>query len=152
MRETMKSIEPLLKECKIGVLQCREIPSAVALWRKTEGVGLSAEETDEMLSAFLDRNPGISSSALAGDGSLVGALLGGHDGRRGYLYHLAVEDSYRDLGLGRLLVRRTTAELARLGIAKAAIMVYSGNAQGRAFWEHLGWTVRPDLDLMQIKI
>ena len=103
-----------------------------------------------MLRAYLERNPGVSSVAVGADGALTGALMGGHDGRRGFLYHLAVARGCRGQGLGRSLVGRTIAELARCGVVKAAIMVYVSNHEGRAFWEHLGWKVRADLNPMQI--
>ena len=136
----------------IRALQPSDIPAAITLWQGMEGIGLSPEETPAMLTAYLERNPEISSAAVDASGLLVGALMGGHDGRRGFLYHLAVSESYRGQKLGRLLVHRTTAELARCGIVKAAIMVYTTNHTGRAFWEHLGWNVRPDLNPMQIAL
>jgi len=136
----------------VRAMQTEDIPAAIALWRATEGVGRSPEETPAMLTAFLERNHGLSSAALDADGTLVGAVLGGQDGRRGYLYHLAMHRAYRGRGLGRALVDRTTAQLAACGIVKATIMVFAANAEGYAFWQHLGWKVRGDLEPMQINL
>ena len=88
----------------IRALQPSDIPAAITLWQGMEGIGLSPEETPAMLTAYLERNPEIRSAAVDASGRLVGALMGGHDGRRGFLYHLAVSESYRGQKLGRLLV------------------------------------------------
>lgn len=144
-RQRLESLEPT----RVRAMLALDIPSSIALWQETEGVGLTADETPSMLAAFLDRNADISSVAVDAVGRRVGALLGGHDGRRGFLYHLAVDPAYRGRGLGRELVARTTALLGNCGIARATIMVYANHAEGRAFWEHLGWSVREDLSAMQ---
>lgn len=132
-------------------MQPEDLPAAMALWSRCEGVGLTPEETPEMLSRFLFRNEGISSSAIV-DGRLAGALLGGHDGRRGFLYHLAVEPAQRGQGLGALLVERTLSRLAILGLAKATILVFGSNEAGAAFWRREGWKKRRDLKVMQFSL
>ncbi len=130
-------------------MRITDMPAARTLWKNTEGVGLMPDETPQLLAAFLTRNPGISSVAVSDDGRLLGAMLGGHDGRRGYLYHLAVVPEYRGRGLARSLVEHSLGALAAAGIAKASIMVYADNKPGLAFWERLGWNRRGDLKLMQ---
>jgi ribosomal protein S18 acetylase RimI-like enzyme len=135
----------------VRVMQIADLPAARTLWEKTESVGLTPDETPPMLAAFLTRNPGISSVAMSDDGRLLGAMLGGHDGRRGYLYHLAVVPEYRGRGLARSLVAHSLGALAAEGIAKASVMVYADNKPGLAFWERLGWNHREDLKLMQAK-
>lgn len=127
-----------------------DIPAALDLWSRSEGIGMSPEETPAMLTAYLARNPGLSAVAIAPGGELVGALLAGHDGRRGMLYHLAVAPAQRQRGLGRQLVAFSLASLRAAGIAKASILVYAHNDTGRAFWEKLGWKPREDLRLLQI--
>ena len=82
-------------------------------------------------------------------GALVGAVLGGHDGRRGYLHHLAVAPAERGRGLGRQLVDACVDELRALGIGKVNIFVYADNDAGRAFWRATGWIARDELLLMQ---
>ena len=133
----------------IRAMVAADIPAALDLWQHTEGVGLTNEETPEMLVSFLERNPGISSVACL-DGRLVGAVLGGHDGRRGYVYHLAVATEYRGHGLARSLVDRTVFQFGVIGLLRATIMVYATNHDGQSFWRHLGW--RPRLDLMPMQI
>lgn len=133
----------------IRAMTAADVQAAFALWHTTEGIGLTPEETPAMLAAFLARNPSLSAAARAADGTLAGALLAGHDGRRGFLYHLAVAPAWRGRGLGRELVAFSLAGLRSAGIAKACIVVYAHNEAGRAFWRRLGWTARDDLVLMQ---
>ncbi len=124
-----------------------DLTAVLALWRGTEGLGLGASDEPEALGRFLERNPGLSLVARAGD-ALVGAVLTGHDGRRGYLHHLAVADAYRRAGTGRALVERACAQLARLGLEKCHVFVYPDNEAGRRFWTSLGYRARADLTIM----
>jgi ribosomal protein S18 acetylase RimI-like enzyme len=121
--------------------------AAYALWQATEGVGLSEADKRENIASFLSRNPGLSMVAEE-DGRLVGALLCGSDGRRGFLHHLAVARSHRRAGIGRELVRRCLAALAGIGMRKCHIFVLQENTEGRRFWERIGWEERTTLLVM----
>ena len=79
---------------------------------------------------------------------MAGAVLAGSDGRRGYLQHLAVAPPYRGRGVGRALAERVIDALGAAGIAKCHLMVRQENEPAKAFWEHLGWTVRDDISVM----
>lgn len=131
-------------------MRADDLPAVIALWRQTEGVGLASDETEPMLARYLERNPGLSAVVIDDAGSVIGAVLAGHDGRRGFLYHLAVAGAHRGRGIGRSLVESCVAGLRACGLARVSIMVYSTNAEGRVFWEHLGWKGRDDLRAMQI--
>jgi ribosomal protein S18 acetylase RimI-like enzyme len=120
----------------------------LALWQRCEGVGLTPSDSREAVHAYLARNAGL--SLVARDGArIVAAVLCGHDGRRGYLYHLAVAQEYRRQGLGRALVDRCLAQLAAAGIHKATIFVYAHNQAGQEFWRNTGWKDRGDLVVLQ---
>jgi ribosomal protein S18 acetylase RimI-like enzyme len=123
----------------------------VDLWRKTEGVGLSSADTLEAIARYLARNP-AHSFVVRDDAQLVGAVLCGHDGRRGYLYHLAVQPTYRRQGIGQALVERCMASLQTAGIDKCHIFVYTTNQAGQAFWEKMGWVLRTNLLLVSREI
>lgn len=125
--------------------------AVVTLWRETPGVGLSAADEPERIAAYLERNPGMSFVALDGN-RVVGALLAGHDGRRGYLHHLAVDPAYRHQGIGRCLVEQAEAELIALGIDKAHLFIFETNSSGKIFWERLGWRLRRDIAIMSKNI
>jgi N-acetylglutamate synthase len=125
-----------------------QLPEVIDLWTRTEGVGLNESDSLAALTGFLKRNPGLSRVACQGE-IIVAALLCGHDGRRGFLYHLAVRSEYRGGGLGRALVEQCLAALAELGIQKCNGLVYTHNAEAQRFWQRLGFSVREDLGLWQ---
>ena len=119
----------------------------LALWHQCEGVGLSDADSRESIQAYLERNSGMSFVALS-DGKVMGAVLCGHDGRRGYLHHLAVAPSCRRRGVGRQLVDHCTAALADAGIRKCHIFTFESNADGISFWSAAGWIPRSDIGVM----
>jgi ribosomal protein S18 acetylase RimI-like enzyme len=116
----------------------------LALWRACPGVGLSASDTREVVTRFIGANPELSFVARE-EGRLVGAVLCGHDGRRGYITHLAVAPDARRQGLARELVERCLGALGREGIGKCHLFVFTDNADARSFWKATGWTERTEL-------
>jgi len=120
---------------------------AYALWSVTEGVGLSQADEPHNIARFLERNPGLSFVAL--DSSrIVGAVLCGHDGRRGFLHHLAVDKGFRRAGIGRQLVQRCLRALSDAGMRKCHIFVLADNTEGQRFWRSVGWEERTTLKVM----
>ncbi len=124
------------------------LESVLDLWSRTDGVGLNESDSPVRLQAFLDRNPNL--SMVAHDGSrLIGAVLCGHDGRRGYLHHLAVVPAYRRRGVGRTMIETCLASLAAQGILKCNVFLYVDNDPGQQFWGRCGWSARSDLKVLQ---
>jgi N-acetylglutamate synthase len=119
----------------------------MALWQATQGLTLREADSRDAVTSYLGRNPGLSFVARDG-GRVVGAVLGGTDGRRGYLQHLAVAPTHRRQGLGRSLADRVLEGLGPLGIAKCHLFVRREHAEAREFWERSGWIVRDDVTLM----
>jgi ribosomal protein S18 acetylase RimI-like enzyme len=109
-------------------------------------MGLSGADEPESLARFVATNGGLCWSAFT-NGRLVGTILCGSDGRRGYLYHVAVQPELRSRGIGRELVERALRALRERGIEKCHAMVYADNAAGRGFWSHVGWRFRNELVL-----
>jgi len=120
-----------------------------ALWQQTEGMGLNDSDKREAIAAFLDRNVGLSSVACTTQRLIVGAVLCGHDGRRGYLHHLAVSRAHRKQGIGRALVNASLERLTALKIQKCSLFLFASNTAGRTFWLHQGWSTREDIVLVQ---
>lgn len=114
------------------------------LWRATQGLGLSGADERKRLGAFLLRNP--ESCFVARDGgAIVGTVLCGNDGRRGYIYHLAVAETHRRRGIGRGLLRRCMDALEREGIEKCHLFVFSSNGEAKEYYGRMAWTERRDL-------
>jgi ribosomal protein S18 acetylase RimI-like enzyme len=134
----------------IEPMKIKDFDEVTALWRGSEGVGLTESDNHENTAIYLKRNRGLSQVARLKSGKLVGAVLCGYDGRRGYLHHLAVAKNFRRRGIGAQLVTRCLEKLRRLGIQKCNIFVYADNTEGKAFWKHLGWKMRSDLRMMQV--
>lgn len=115
------------------------------LWLSSEGVGLNElDDSKDGIGRFLLRNPDTCFVAER-DGNAAGVILAGNDGRRAYIYHLAVLEEYRGRDIATQLVDAVMNALKLLGIKKAALVVFKDNMGGNAFWEKLGFTVREDL-------
>lgn len=112
---------------------------AFGLWSQTEGLSLNEADSREGVTAFLQRNPGFSAIATNDAGKVVGAVLCGHNGRAGFLYHLAVGTEFRRRGLGRRLVEFCFEKLAEARIPRCNIFVYTDNEVGNRFWLNHGW-------------
>ncbi|HEX3774744.1 MAG TPA: GNAT family N-acetyltransferase [Polyangiaceae bacterium] len=130
----------------------RHIQAALALYRSGYGVGLSSGDSAREIARFLERNPGASAVVETPAEALVGAILCGHDGRRGFLYHLAVHPDERGQGLGRALVEYSLDALRAAGIPRVSIHVFAHNVAGASFWAKLGWRVRADLAVQQFEL
>lgn len=116
-----------------------------ALWLSCKGMGLNdTDDSREGIRRFLDRNPDTCFGAFEAD-MLIGVILAGNDGRRGFIYHTAVSPKHRGKGVGTALVNAALEALGRLGITKTALVVFGKNEVGNAFWEKQGFTVRNDL-------
>lgn len=116
----------------------------LALMQGTPGVSLRSADSRDAIARYLERNPKLSVVAEV-DNRIVGCVFGGHDGRRGYLYHLVVEPASRRLGVGRALVFGALEGLAAVGIEKTHIDVFTDNADAIGFWKRVGWEQRGDL-------
>ncbi len=124
-----------------------DYPGAIQLWQSLPGLGLSSADQQDAIARFLEKNPSTCFIALDGE-KVIGTVLGGSDGRRGYLYHLAVQEEYQRLGLGRQLSEACIAALKSEGLQKCHIFVISSNLEGLRFWERLGWILRQDILVM----
>jgi ribosomal protein S18 acetylase RimI-like enzyme len=127
-----------------------DLAEVIQFWQGMDGIGLSESDSYSALSFYLQRNPGLSWVARNRDRELIGAVLCGHDGRRGFLHHLAVAPDCRRKGIGRALVERCLSSLRELKILKCNVFLFSNNPEGEAFWRGMGWKRREDLCLVQV--
>jgi N-acetylglutamate synthase len=125
--------------------------AALELWQRVEGLEIAEGDDRESVAAFLARNPGLSRVATDAD-AVVGIALCGHDGRRGYIYHLAVDPAYQTRGLGKRLMNECLDGLRRAGLKRALILVANDNPRGRKFWRRYGWEEVPGPVIMGIDL
>jgi len=133
----------------IRKMKISDYDRAYQLWQGTEGMGLSSADSRVNIKKFLKLNYGLCFvsivSSLREKDRLVGTILAGQDGRRGYIYHLAVDAEYREKGIGSELTNRCLQALKERGIAKVHLMVYAENINGRKFWQRANWVERKEL-------
>ena len=130
---------------EIRHMQMADYDSVYSLWLSCPGMGLNdLDDSREGIARYLARNPTPCFVATE-HGRVVGAILAGHDGRRGYIYHTAVSSQFRHKGIGSSLVNSALAALKAEGINKVALVVFSRNEAGNAFWKKLGFSAREDL-------
>lgn len=130
---------------KIRIMSIEDYDDVYHLWINTPGMGLNTiDDSREGIHRYLKRNP--TTSFVAEDkGKIVGVIISGHDGRRGYIYHTSVLPEYRHQGIARELVESAIRALDKEGIYKVALVVFDRNEIGNQFWEKIGFTKRDDL-------
>ena len=118
--------------------------SVYQLWMSCSGMGLNnLDDSKEGIAKFLDRNP--QTCFVAENDKIVGVILAGNDGRRGYIYHTAVHPDYRNQGIATDLVKSVEQTMKNLKINKIALVAFERNESGNAFWEKQGYSLRTDL-------
>ena len=129
----------------IRIMTTDDYEQVYALWLSTPNMGLNnLDDSKEGIAKYLARNPDTCFVA-ENAGSIVGVILSGHDGRRGYIHHAAVAQSRQRQGIGAALVDAAMLALEEAGIHKVALVVFGSNEKGNRFWEKQGFTVRNDL-------
>ena len=137
---------------KIRCMRPEDYPGVYRLWNRIKGFAIrSIDDSEENILRFLERNPDMSYIAEE-DGQIVGAVLCGHDGRRGSLYHVCVDEKYRKRGIGTALAKATTQALKEAGINTVSLVAFSTNEAGNRFWKKLGWEMRNDLNSYDMKL
>ncbi len=133
-------------EYMIRMMTIEDYEGVYALWMSIKGFAMrSIDDSKEGVGRFLERNPQTSVVALE-DGKVVGAILCGHDGRRGCMYHVCVHEDYRMRGIGKAMVVFAMEALKKEKISKVSLIAFTRNDVGNAFWNRIGWTKREDLN------
>ena len=127
------------------LMHISDYDSIYNLWMNTPGMGLnSVDDSKDGIEKFLKRNP-TTCFVAEEDSKIVGVIMAGNDGRRGYIYHTAVLPEFRGKHIAKNLVEIAMAALEKEGITKVALVVFEKNKNGNGFWEKIGFTVRNDL-------
>ena len=141
----------LAKSVRLRALHMDDHAACLELWHQCDGVAVRMWEDASAMTRLIERNPAMSCAAEVA-GRLVGTVLCGNDGWRGWLYHVAVDPAWRRRGLATALVRRAQAELARAGIRRVHALLLSGNRDAMQFWSAAGWRQREDLSLVSLEL
>lgn len=137
---------------EIKTMVIEDYENVYELWTNTAGVGMrSVDDSKIGIDKFIKRNPSTNFVALADD-KIVGVILSGHDGRRGHIYHAAVDIKYRGQGIGTSLVDAVYKSLEKEGINKAGLVVFKNNYIGNSFWKSSGLEERTDLNYYNMTI
>ena len=130
----------------VRVMTMEDYDQIKELWNSIQGFGIrSMDDSREGVARFLKRNP-TTSVVAEEDGKVVGAILCGHDGRRGCLYHVCVHKDYRMRGIGKSMVAFAMEALKKEEINKVSLIAFTKNDIGNAFWKEIAWTKREDLN------
>jgi ribosomal protein S18 acetylase RimI-like enzyme len=113
--------------------------AVIKLWEESgPGVQVRRSDRPEQIEKKLKRDPDLFLVAES-DGRLVGSVLGGFDGRRGLVYHLAVSPAYQNKGMGAALMEELERRLQTMGCIRAYLLVTKDNEQAVRFYEGRGW-------------
>ena len=137
---------------ELKLLRIEDYDMVYQLWTSTKGMGMrSLDDSFEGIKKFLKRNPTTNYIAQVED-KVIGVILCGHDGRRGYIYHASVNSDYRGKGIGKKLVNAVIESLKKEEINKVALIVFASNDLGNKFWQSLGFEKRDDLIYRNLSI
>lgn len=132
-------------------MRIEDYKAVMFIWENTDGMGLSEADSYEKIKLFLSKNKKLSYVYIENEG-IVGTILCGQDGRRGYIYHLAVDNKYRRKKIGSFLIRKSLKNLETQGINKCHLFVFEKNEIGKSFWEKVNWEFRSDILVFSKKI
>lgn len=137
---------------EIKLMTIDDYDKVYKLWADTAGIGMrSLDDSFEGIEKFLKRNPTTNYIAKE-ENEIIGVILCGHDGRRGYIYHTAVKTDCRNRGTGKALVDAALDALKKEGINKAALVAFTANDLGNKFWQSVGFDARNDLVYRNLSI
>ena len=139
-----------MENMQIRTMTIHDYEKVYALWMSCKNMGFNdIDDSKEGISRFLERNPNTSFVAIEND-ELLGIILGGHDGRRGYIYHMSVAENHRKKGIGSALVKKCLESFKNEKISKVALLVFKYNENGNSFWEKQGFILREDVNYRNI--
>jgi len=130
-------------EIVFEAMRMEDADEARALWIGIPELGMNPSlDTPERLRIYLERNPGFSTVARM-EGRIIGAVMCGHDGRRGSIYFTGVREEFRRQGIATRMVKRTLDALREAGLTTAFLFTFEKNKQAQAFWQGAGWEFCP---------
>lgn len=141
-----KEDEMRTEECTLETASIEDIDIMRELWESLPGLGLGPGDDKAAIISFIRRNP-HTCLVLKDKGQIIGTVLGGFDGRRGYVYHLAVRADCQHNGYGTLLLENVVQALKNEGAGKIHLLVYRSNSSAQSFYTSRGWHLRDDINM-----
>lgn len=135
----------------IRTMVIQDYDAAMNLWNGADGVGVGMDDERENINRYLQRNP-TASFVAEENGKIIGAIMAGHDGYRGFIHHTAVDRTYQKQGIGQRLVEAALRAIKADGVNKVILVVFKTNTAGNLFWERLGFENRDDLYYRNLRI
>ena len=132
-------------------MESSHFPLLKEFWENTDGIKLTIGDTESELSNYHKRNKGMSFICMNG-ADLIGTILCGHDGRRGFIYHLAVHKDFRNDNIAADLIEMSLDQLRAADIKRCMIMTDEINESGKSFWLKMDWRKRDDLKMFSIDL
>ena len=121
-----------------------DYPLLIKIWKNTPGLGLSSSDDKNKIRLFLNKNRKTCFVAFENN-KIIGTVLCGNDGRRGYIYHLVVKDEYRNKGIATKLVDYCLKGLRKNKIDKCHLFVYKTNIEAIDYYIRKKWLQRDEL-------
>ena len=132
---------------KYRVMNIDDYNHVIKLWKSSEGIKLREADSHSGIKKYLIRNPNLSFVAIDKFNNIIGSIMAGHDGKRGYLQHLIIHHDYQKLGIATELLSKCLKALKKEGIIKSHIHVLNINESGKEFWKRKGWIKRNDIQI-----
>lgn len=136
---------------KIRNMIPNDYDSMIELWTSSPDIGVNPDDSREYIEKFILRNPNTSFVAVE-NGEIIGTVMAGHDGYRGYIHHTCVAERFRGNGIGTSLVNEAVEAIKTEGINKVFLVVFKTNENGNAFWEKQGFKIREDLYYRDLRL
>lgn len=131
----------------IEFLDINDYEKLLLFWKSIKGLGIGLGDSKENIKKFIAKNPN-SNFQIKKNGEVIGTILCGNDGRRGYIYHLAIHKNFRKQSLGSRLVNTVLNNLKKEGITKCHVMIFNENRDGLEFWKKVNFDERHDVQIM----
>lgn len=126
-------------------MKLNDYSTVYQLWLMTSGMGLNdIDDSQQGIARILQRNPTLN-FVVEDNEQVIGVIIAGEDGQRGYIYHMAVHQDYRQQGIGQDLLESVLDEMRVLLITKVGFFIFQDNHIGNSFWQKMGFAVRNDL-------
>ncbi|WP_292658287.1 GNAT family N-acetyltransferase [Nitratifractor sp.] len=136
---------------KIREMTMDDYDEVIDMLKITPGITVREADSRNSTKRYLERNPGLSFVATIED-RIVGCVMCGHDGRRGYLQHLVVKPENRRQGIGEALFTACIDSLKQVGIDKTHLFVFKSNSLANSFWESNGWILRDEVNIYSYNV